>query len=228
MNESTDKEIIKRFRSLIKSTVEISALKGVIDEVKNEKTLIEFYEIAMKYERDDVIKCLIPNKLDVCKDWFNIKDLLNFSDNHEMLEYMLRCLPDYCTNELAYEAVNNLKLMKFLANWNEINADNLLVECNEDLNLDVIKFLVNECDADIHVCEDLLFWSAVKQGDMDVAFYIIEHINKHNQEIFCKDENQTKKLVEIMNEYMKYNSDEEIEEESSSDSEDNKHSDSDF
>lgn len=147
-----------------------------------------------------------------------------------MLEYMLRCLPDGYSTELAYEAVHNLSLMKFLAEWDEIDADNILAECHEDLNLRVIEFLVNECQGDIHVCEDLLFWSAVAQGDMDVAFYIIEYSIKNNQEIFCKDQNQTKKLKETMDEYSKYNSDEveEESEESSSDSEDNKHSDSDF
>lgn len=213
----SDKEIIRRFKALIEKNLDLPTLNAVISQVSNVETLIKFYELAVHYDRSDVIKCLIPDKLEFhSKLWHYY---LEHTDSIEMLDYFfeLELLDPY---EVGIEAIDccNPDILNAALEWDDVDIDSMLLECQKYFSLTMIKILV-DAGADIHVCEDEMFYNAVKREKFEVVDYIIKHCIENKEEVYCKDEAQQTIVKKYTDAYLKsLEPEDEDEEDSSEDS----------
>lgn len=214
-----DKEIISRFKTLIEKEVELPALQGVISQVSNVETLTKFYETAVRRNRVDVIKCLVPDKLQFSNALWEY--WLEHGDGCDVMYYFFK-LGVLDPNEVGVEAIEcgNPEILRDMLDWygpDDVDVEFLLLECQKDFNLDMIKILV-DYSADIHIFGDEMFYSAVESGKIDVVNYIIWHSAECEEEIYCKDDAQREIVKKYTDAYLKSFEPEECESESESDS----------
>lgn len=171
---------------ITENDIKIEELTQIISEIEDPNDLGSICMVAIQNNRLDIIKYIIPDKLNDV-DYVDVTECIP-ACSLEILEYFIDVFEIEDFEDLLVSAVTNneFEIYKFLMEKSDYQSvyPNDLLHIAELNDIRIIKDLVGN-GGDIHDNSDGLLHSAIHRNDVEVIFYIIEHALKRKEKIIC-------------------------------------------